>query len=837
MRIYRSNESVMCGQREVLAKCVKKALNKASNCVYLIGFGVALVNPLQLTIAQEDSGEALGAQKQQLEIITVTARKRQESILEIPLSIQAFSAADLQAGGTVDLESLANNAPNLDFQNVGNSQPGRYNSAVRFRGMDTAITVPTNQTGAFFVDGVNVLGGASSVSFSDIARVEVIRGPQPVFFGRGTFGGAINYITVDPSEEFGGHVSASHSPTFGSNDFNAYVEGALNDNLTARITAFSRTQGAAFTATDGGELGKETTTGVSAIFSYWPTDKLHLKARVAYSEDDDGPASATHVQYGTGLGNIAIDTPITINTSDGVVTTNFARTYFSGDVPVTNVSSNTRFYDVRVGTDEQVNVGDIIKNLPFSTDTPSLDHVGLRTDMLVSSLAVDFDYSDALTISGMFGYNDRSTTQIRDADLYDNKAWMLLTALNLESWSAEARFAYDDGGPLRYLAGVNYAKADQFGDIDGGYGVWDGLFGTLQIGEGGSSLEVAEITTLGIFASFEYDILDNLTAAVEMRYQEDESKNKAGWYNSLVPSTDLQFNEFLPRVSITAKPTDDTTIYVSYAEGTLPGSVNNAFARLTEQEAIEAREQFPDVLEELDSENLEAYELGWKQTLFDQSLWFSLVGFYQQWDGMKGSSTFTFVSPSSGETKLFSTTLVGSSTQKGIELETRWYASANLVIHGAYGYTRSVYDNYAASSLNSTLGLPRGNNYLANGNTLPRSPEHSGAINATWTDRITADWDYYLRGDIAYRGETFTDELNLTTIAAYTLMNFRVGLQQQDGVMLELYCSNCLDEGGWATGRRLTDFGTLPANFFTNQGAVVDPITPREIGVRFSYNF
>ena len=772
-----------------------------------------------------------------LEELVVTARKREESILDVPLSVQAFTAADLQEAGMLELESLANITPNLDFQNMGNSQPGRYNTAIRFRGMDTSITVPTNQSGAFFVDGVNVLGGASSVSFSDISRIEVIKGPQPVYFGRGTFGGAINYTTVDPSDETGGHVSASYSPTFGSNDITAYIEGALSDSLTARVTGFSRTQGAPFTATDGGELGKENTKGVSAIFSFQPSERLSAKARIAYSQDDDGPASGTYVQYSGDLGNVPVGTPITVNTTDGVVATTFGRQYYFGEVPEVPVSNNTVFYDVRVGTPDEVNVGEAFSEIPYDTGTPVLNGFGLRTDMLVSSLAIDYEANDAWTISGLFGYSDRDTTQVRDADLYDNPSAAVYTALQLESWSVEGRFAYDDGGTFRFLGGVNYAEADQFGDIDGGYFVWDGLFGGLQVGPGQSSLEIADITTLGIFASVEYDITDWITAALEARHQQDESKTQVGFYGSLAPGSDLSFTEFLPRVSLTASPNDDTTLYLSYAEGTLPGTTSNPFAGFSDVERAEAEAFFPFIQEDLDSENLKAYELGWKQSLMDGALWFSLVGFWQEWENQKAPSTFVFLSPTTNNQFNISTTLLGDSTQKGVEFEARWQATQNLELQASFGFTDATYDEFAASGVNSTLGLPTGTNYLANGNTLPRSPRQSGAISATWTDSLTADWDYYLRGDYIYRGKTFTDELNLTTIGAYSLLNFRVGLETIDGVGIEAYCSNCADESGWATGRRFTDFGLLPANFFTGQGAVVDPITPRELGLRVSYDF
>ena len=772
-----------------------------------------------------------------VEELIVTARKRDESILEVPLSVQAFTAVDLREAGMLELESLANMTPNLDFQNMGNSQPGRFNTAIRFRGMDTSITIPTNQTGAFFVDGINVLGGASSVSFSDIARIEVIKGPQPVYFGRGTFGGAVNYTTVDPAEEFGGYISTSYSPTFGSNEVTGYVEGALSSTLTGRLTGFSRTQGAAFTATDGGDIGRENTKGVSAILSFQPTERFRAKARIAYSEDDDGPASGTYVQYSGDIGNIPIGTPITVNTTSGVVDTTFGRQFFSGELPEVPVTNNTEFYDVRVGTPDEVNVGDAFNTIPYDTGTPVLNGFGLRTDMLVSSLAIDFEVNEALTLYGLFGYSDRDTTQVRDADQYDNPSAAVYTALQLESWSAEGRFSYDDGGSMRFLGGVNYAEADQFGDIDGGFFVWDGLFGGLQVGPGQSSLEVADITTLGVFASVEYDFNDWITAAFEARYQRDESETQNGFYGSLTPGSDLTFTEFLPRLSLTANPYEGSNIYLSYAEGTLPGTSSDPFAGFSDVERAEAQALFPFIQEDLDSENLQTYELGWKQTMLDGSLWFSLVGFWQEWENQKGPSTFVFLSPTTNNQFNISTTLLGNSTQKGVEFEARWQFSENFELQTSFGLTDATYDDFAASGLNSTLGLPFGTNFLADGNTLPRSPKQSGALSATWTDELEGDWGYYIRGDYVYRGKTYTDELNLNTIGAYSLINFRVGIETADGLGLEAYCSNCADESGWATGRRFTDFGLLPANFFTGQGAVVDPISPREFGVRVSYGF
>lgn len=785
---------------------------------------------------------AEGAQAgQPMEEIVITARKRSESILEVPLSVQAFTSEDIKAAGVTELESLALMTPNLDFHNLGNSQPGRWNSGIRFRGMETQTTTPTNQTGGFFVDGISVLGGASSVAFSDIGRVEVIRGPQPVFFGRGTFGGAINYVTVDPAEEFGGHVSASYSPTHDSNDFTVFLEGSLADGLTARLTGFSKTEGAAFTASDGGDLGKQVTEGLSLIMKYSPNDRLNVKARVAYSEDDDGPASSTFVPYRT-YNNTPVGTPITVNTSGGVLNTTFAKPWWQGDLPKVPVDINSYFYNFQAVDGQDYNVGDLlfasIAADGSSLPGPTMDHMGLRTDMLVSSLAIDYHLNDAVTVSGLLGYNDRETAMIRDADLYSSPAWVIATGMELESWSTEGRITYDAGGPLRLLAGISYAEITQFGSVDGGYNVFDGYFGSLAVGKLASNAATTKIDTTGIFGSVQYDILPWLTASAEARYQVDTSKDASGWYNGARgPFSSQTFYDLLPRFSLSAQPFADANVYVSYAEGTLPGGRNTSLDSRTPAERAEIASLYG-ISENIPKEEVKAYELGWKQALLNGDLWFSAVAFYQEWEGMKSSVTYTYVPtvvPNNGTAFLFAV-VTGSSTQQGIELEARWQATENLALQGSYGYVKSEYDHYLGSSMNSILGLPSGTIYVANGKVLPRSPASSAAVNATWTDQLVGDWDYSIRGDVIYRGKSYTDELNLTTISDYTLVNLRAEIKRADGLTLGIYCRNCIDEDGWSTGRRLTDFGQIP-NFFASQGAVVDPIRPLEVGVGFSLDF
>lgn len=805
---------------------------KMRACIPIVASSACLLGFLSSSTHAQDVKSSV-ERRSLIEEVMVTARKKDENILDVPLSLQAFTDEDLQAAGLTELEAIADFTPNLDFQNLGNSQPGRFNSAIRFRGMEIGITIPTNQTGGFFVDGVNVLGGASSVPLSDVSRVEVIRGPQPVYFGRGTFGGAINYTTITPGEEFSGGISASYSPKYGSNDMTVYVEGGLAKNLNARLTYSAREVGSAFTANDGGRLGEETTQGLSTIISWVPADNFSAKLRLAYSEDDDSSPATTFVPYSE-YGNIPAGEEIRVKTDAGYVTTNFGRDYYRGDIPYVKPSNNTGYYDLVNGE----NTGDIFRNYDVPGDTPSLDHFGLRTKFLMASLAFDYDISESLTLSGLFGVNDRGTTQLRDADQYDSEAWTIKTYLELESHSSELRLTWDNGGAWRVLGGISYSEMSQEGDVDGGYNAYNQYFAPngVLIGYGSSLLDVVDIETWGFFGSVEFDVTDWMTLALEGRYQDDTIENRTGTtMDELVDAKDIQYEKFLPRVSVVITPMEDASLFFSYAEGILPGGYNAFFDTLSADDRERFSQENPNVSPTVDEEKLETYELGWKQSILDGDAWFSAVLFTQKWSNMKSTGLVLFTDEDS-VVQFLTPTIAGSSTQEGIELEGHWRVSDNLDLHASYGYVDSTYDKFVASSMNSTLGLPFGTNYRADGNTLPRSPKHSGVVSATWNDKLNDAWDYYLRGDVTYRGETYTDELNLTTIESYMLFNVRVGIENFNGLQLELFCNNCADEEGWATGRRVTDFGQQPATF-TAQGAVVDPIRPREIGIRTSYQF
>lgn len=141
-----------------------------------------------------------------IEEITVTARRREESLMETPVSITAFTGDALKAQNIDQLDQIAQATPGLVFDRT--TGVNSHSSRIIIRGVGQVEWAPTKQTGVgLYVDGVYVAQNAGSlIDMADIESVEVLRGPQGTLFGRNTIGGAIQVNTIKPSDELDGDV-------------------------------------------------------------------------------------------------------------------------------------------------------------------------------------------------------------------------------------------------------------------------------------------------------------------------------------------------------------------------------------------------------------------------------------------------------------------------------------------------------------------------------------------------------------------------------------------------------------------------------------------------------
>jgi iron complex outermembrane recepter protein len=168
-----------------------------------------------------------------LEVVVVTAQKRAESAQDVPLSISAFTSADLEAKNITNFDHLAQHTPGLSAETAGSSRPFYY-----LRGYGTgSFDVQSDPAIAIYVDEVySSRFSATQMSLFDIERVEVLKGPQGTLFGRNAAGGAISVITKKPSDEFAASVAldAGDHSSIGAR---AAIGGPISEHWKARMNA------------------------------------------------------------------------------------------------------------------------------------------------------------------------------------------------------------------------------------------------------------------------------------------------------------------------------------------------------------------------------------------------------------------------------------------------------------------------------------------------------------------------------------------------------------------------------------------------------------------------
>ncbi|HEY6642255.1 TonB-dependent receptor plug domain-containing protein, partial [Povalibacter sp.] len=213
---------------------------------------------------------------------------------DIPLAISAFSQEQIQEAGFRDLGDLALQTPGMAFNpRSGGVRAGRVDSRIRLRGVTSDSHLDHLQPTSLFIDGIFVLGTANSIGLQDLERVEVIKGPQSAFFGRNTFAGAINFITRNPDlYEFRTELDMS-AASYEKYDVSALHSGPLiPGKLAYQVNTRAYRRGSEWTATDGGELGVESSNFFSGVLYAEPIENLSMKFRAYFQRDDDGPPAA-----------------------------------------------------------------------------------------------------------------------------------------------------------------------------------------------------------------------------------------------------------------------------------------------------------------------------------------------------------------------------------------------------------------------------------------------------------------------------------------------------------------------------------------------------------------
>ena len=763
--------------------------------------------------------------------LTVTARKKDESLIDTPLALAVFGADEIDRMGAGSLEDLTMMSPGVQFQNQAVAIPGRYNSAVRFRGMATNLSQPSQQIGTVFLDGIWVSGSVFGLGFDDVERVEIIRGPQSAIFGRSTFGGAVNYITRTPGNEYAGRITGEIAE-FGSYDMSISHEGPiLEDELFYRVSIRGfGTDGQYNSATDGGDLGREETQSFAGTLFWQPNDDLNFKLRGYISEDDDGPPDGTMLggplsRRGNGpdiyncFATGGLD-PMTAN-----------RDFVCGEIPQPDLGQL-----IATNTNLDPGLASLLEltapNAPSESDIPRQEGVGLERDTIRVSLQVNYTLENEWTITSNTGYNEIRADWIRDSDSTGfSNAWQRDPQVH-EDFTQELRLASNPENRLSWLVGLNYFMSEYLTSGSGGAVAVDpnGDLDPPLAGPLGFSDPFAqeEGDALGIFGAVSYRLTDQVTLDLEGRFQSDEVK--------LITATETfkeTYDTFLPRAIVRYQPSDTTTLYASFAQGNIPGLFNVGLSGRSQFELDQITAECGCGIA-VDEETLDSIELGWKQELLDGRLFLSTAVYYMEWEDQKNLQNVAFIQDDMTPFAVNVIGSVGKTELTGIELEGQFDATDNLSGLFTINYAESDYKRF-----NCAVGLIVKGDQNCAGNQSPRYPEWSASLSATYSRQFGSGgaWTWYVRPDITYQDKQFNDETNLNYIADYTLVNLRGGFEKEN-LRLEVFVRNLFDDDSWRSGATRNDFSgqNLIANI-QNQAIFLTPPDQQTFGVKAVVEF
>ena len=812
-----------------------------------------------------------------LEEITVTARKTEERLIEAPVSITAFSAADIEKKGFVNLEDVAKIAPGVQYSQQGGQIPGRFTSAIRFRGMNVNSDSPSLQLGSLFIDGVYVLGGTQSIPFDDVERIEVIKGPQSATYGRSTFGGAINYITRTPSlTEYSGKLQADGG-NFGMSDVSASFEGPLaQDKVSFRVGARFYNRGAVYRATDGGGLGEESSKSASLTLNMQPSESLNIKFRAFHALDEDGPAMGGIIE---GYLNDTC-TGTKISTQDPAVPTASPTKYVCGAVPelgkAISATGGFNIIDTPTTLFPAIYAAKGFPNLvyeklaaapsPVQLKVPTIDHVGLIRTVTRFSVQGDYTFGGGYNLAAQAGKNELKANWIRAFGLTPRGEWWSRDPQDSEDQSYEIRLASPREQALTWLVGYNSYQQTFLQSGSGGDSLWvcpitvnrapgAACAGTPYFAPNSLAQNTDKVTTTGIFASVSYEFNEAWSASVEARRQTDKVRK------AIFTTTPLGIDSTatVPRAILRWTPSPETNVYASYAKGVLPGVINAEVGKATDREIAQYKAQFPTIAGVVPGDELKMLELGWKQQWLDRRAQTNIAAYWGDWKNMKGRTLFVITEDCgsfahggvagataangcpNGPNGLPATTInsrnanvSGTSKLHGLEFEGSILLTDHWDARATFTWAATKYDDFIFNFVKPIAGFTQ-----MKGNQNARFPEFSGSLSTGYTAPLgNTDWKWFVNGDLNYVGKTYVDESNLAYCKSYTLGNVRVGGEKQ-GLRLEGYVKNVTDNDSWAACARWTDFDAAPSlgllTFY--QGIAVTPNMPRQYGIRASYKF
>ena len=812
-----------------------------------IAFGASLLFPLAPTVTFGQDFEDVLA----FEEIVVTARKREENLREVPVSISVHDAGQIQAAGILNQFDLYESTPGISFDQAQDRQGARAS----VRGVQSNAQNPIRAKITSFVDGIPVLGQTGALQFTGIEQIEVMRGPQSAAFGRATFAGAINYVTKDPGDEFESQV---HLATSGLDrnvlalSFSGPITETLGFTLDASFDEFRGPD--EWVSSEGLRLGGESTEYITGKLVWAPSDRFGMELRLmSLDTDDDAPNL-----YFISEAALSACTNTTLPNGQGYVTGEW-------------------------NCDSSAPVGGLPRNLrPEETLTPGTPNYFLAQSYGVlepgsflnrDRFQGEFNFAlenDSL-VQFLVSYSEDELIRWYDGDLSDVVPTFQMGMIggvnsmanpsNIEETYAEIRWVSPADQSVRWVVGASVFDYTSLANLYAQLaGVILGLEDEANRGNPFTPLSVIsdDSTNVGVYGNVTWDVSDRTTLSAEIRFQEDDVTNVS---NITGQSFNNTTRSVQPRLAINHTINDNLSVYGQLASGTNPAGVSIDFLReeITQSLAAARAAGFITFDEnsflQYEEEELTNLEVGVKGDLLDNRLRLAAAIYVMEWDKMIQPTGFDWNDRSwnntrnlpggtfsMGDTMAMGYLNVGDGDLSGVEVEARYLPNENWDFRGALAIAKSEFASACLEQAVNVFGFTptfttaEGAPYDCvdvSGNDLPQQPDTTLTLSGTYTSPLGgSDWEWSGRLSLRYSDKEFHDTLNLVNLPATTIVNGSLTFRN-DNWNLTLFGNNLTDEDTPRDINFNNDNNLTPIR----RGWVVIPRLPREVGARLIYQF
>ncbi|MEQ8405851.1 MAG: TonB-dependent receptor [Oceanicaulis sp.] len=776
------------------------------------------------------------------DVITITARRREESLLDAPVAVSAFGADDIQTLGINSVDDVARFTPGLSFS----AAFGRSTERPVIRGQSNVLAgvqFGVESGTAYFIDGIYYPGSISSLDPNDIERVEVIKGPQSALYGRNTYAGAINYVTRGAPSEFEANARL-RAGTYGERELAARVAGPLaGDRLGYSLTFRDyHYDGEWNNALTGETVGSEDSLSISGVLDAMFTPNWDVRGRLMYYEDQDGtlplflqPSEANNCSQG-----------YRSNAYWSLSGSSNENQYFCGVIQPGVVALNTapvtnpRFVP-------GVPQGAVFNNLAGLPFLPPLDQNvyntadgtafdGIARDGVLASVQSTWDVGGSgyvLTLNGQarveedyFGSDsDHSAVSwyfIRfSAPAFGSGSEPFFgntTRGDTTDYSFEAKLESPTDQRLRWMIGAYYY--DQTEDN------FD--FNFANIDTGGVLTNVLTTTNNAVFGLIEYDFTDKLTMTVEARAADEEKTRTEYDAGAIILEQEGSFDSFTPRITLDYE-LGRGTVYAVYAQGVKPGGLNGSDGQTIGRDTY-------------DQEESDNFELGYKNTFLGGDAVLTTAAYYTDASNVQVTQAIANTGGSA-----VNSVAVNQAGAEILGVELAWnHAATDWFTYGlTYAWSDAEFtegcDDFqwtltsgggeidpgsTAPGTGTEFFGQTGNCSIA-GNQLPLTSEHQASAFGEVRYPIGGGWDFFTQADVTYESSKYVQVHNLAETGDATLAGLRFGVET-DGLALQVWGRNIFDEESIVMATRWLQTPYIASSFSPNSApAGADTGSPR----------